>query len=148
MKYAILSKSGVVLKFYNYKVKSNNVVEVTEEQYQEINNLPVYYRAIYKDGSFSFYFIESIKRDCIVAERNAIIQKTDTPYSFPDYQESTLTTEQVSELKELRDRLRKAPQHYDACVDKENWQFRWVDEYTSGKNTNNYQLKSLTFIKW
>lgn len=103
------------------------------------------------NGEVNYLINENKKRDNIVSERDRILSYV-IPYTTCEwYREKELpniTTEELEDLKELYYRLLDMPQHYDNSVDKQNWSWKWVDEYTSGKNTNNYQLKILPFIKW
>lgn len=88
------------------------------------------------------------KRIDIVKERDSYSEKV-LPFLDTWYQEKhELTLEQIDDVKELYYRLCDAPQHYDVSDDKESWSMKFVEEYTSGKNTNNYQLKKLNFVKW
>lgn len=148
MKYLVHRSNGVMVRVQNL-LPTERHIEITDAQAEElISKLNDGYQAIVKDGLITYEYSYLNKRKEIVEERNKILTFLDIPYSLPDYRANVLTQEQADDLDELRERLRNAPQHYNDSLEKESWQFRWVPEYTSGKNTEKYQLKRLDFVKW
>lgn len=150
MKYIVLSKSGTVVKVYDCEVMSDKVVTITDEEYKEkVLSVPDFHKTRWKNGDFYHHFIPALKRESMSEERDSYIQTIKPVMENVWYQEKlNLTSEQLEDLKELYFRLLDAPQHYDVSDNQVEWTFNWVDEYTSGKNTDNYQLKRLDFIKW
>ncbi len=142
---AILNKYGKILSLTKFDKKDTKAL--SDEQVDKfLNNKNYSYFII--DDIFVEKLIISKKRLDIVVERDECLQNL-LPYFDIWYQEKLLlTTEQIEDIKELYYRLLDAPQHYDSSEDKEAWCFNFVDEYTSGKNTNKYQIKKLDFIKW
>lgn len=149
MKYLYYNKHNVAFKVTEDNSYSGlKYIIITSDQETEFNLKKNTHACIVKGGVLTYIFDTIKKRERISEERNLIISETDNPYSLPDYKTNVLSLEQREDLDELRKRLRDAPQHYDLSDDKENWTLRWVDEYTSGKNTDNYQIKRLDFIDW
>lgn len=90
---------------------------------------------------------EYFKRKTIVDFKNKELSNTDF-LMFKDAQiDYQLTSENIEDLEEYRTRLRFIDDHYDNSEDKQNWKYVFVDAYTSGKNTNKYQLLKPSFLK-
>lgn len=151
MKYLYYKKNGTMLFIKNNNDNTNyNYIEINKEQEQEVfswlsDNKTNLVKVL--NGSLCFLINELSKRSDIVRERDNLIIQTDA-YMFEDVRtEKNLTAENIEDLLEYRLRLRNMPNHYDSSTDKQTWSYVFVEVYTSGKNTNSYQLFKPEFIK-
>lgn len=137
--------------FLDIKKESNykNKIEITKEQETEV------YKALSDkkivkvvDGEIVFLVNEALKRIDIVEKRNELLEVAGRFVDRPTYfEELGLTTEEVADAKEYYLRLLRMPEAYDNSDNKQEWYFRFVDVYTSAKNSNNYQLYKPEFVK-
>lgn len=141
-------------------VNLHNTTEDITRQYIEITDEQVLsvFKAISEkkvikviDGVLTISENMNLKRSEIVLERDVILESVLPYVNSSWYREDNiegLNAEIESEIRELYQRLCDMPTHFDNSEDKQNWSYKWVDEYTSGKNTNSYQIKRLSYIKW
>lgn len=124
-------------------------LEITEEQYDntiEALSQGLVVRVV--DGEILYLVNEVKKRADIVEERNKLIDVAGRFIDRPTYTDDLgLTTDDLDNVAEYYKRLRDMPQHYDESTDKQNWSYTFVDVYTSGKNSNKYQLFKPSFVK-
>lgn len=149
MSYLYYTK-GVMLFIKNdNKCEDFSCIEISKEQEKEILNKK-------NNGYFvkvinnEVVFIEdlAIKREKIVNERNKLIDVAGRYIDRPTYTNKLgLTSEDLEDAEEYYNRLLDMPQHFDSSDDKQAWDFVFVESYTSGKNTNKYQLFKPAFIK-
>ena len=149
MKYLYHKNNGSFLMIKN--INDNSIyphIEISEEQEQEILLAKKSGKVIKViNNEYQIFINEVNKRTKLVKERNNYLLQTDA-YMFEDVRtEKSLTAEDIEDLLEYRLRLREMPNHYDVSNDKQNWSYVFVDVYTSGKNTNSYQLFKPEFIK-
>lgn len=151
--YLVYSMSGYYIDIkHNIEGVLHPFIEINEKTFDEVikaRSDGLIVKVV--NDSINYLINENKKRERIVSDRDNILDSV-IPYANSDwYRNKNLpdaTAEQLNDLEELYNRLLDMPQHYDLSDDKQSWDYRWVDEYTSGKNTNNYQLKRLDFIKW
>lgn len=149
------------MKYINYNTEGK-IFSISEQkglglsievQDSEIYTIKQYLRdpklnVIVKDGSLVYSESLHFKRKKIVDFKNKKLKESDFLISDMKAREYlNLTNEDLDDLNEYRDRLRQLDDHFDNSKDKESWSFVFVDTYTSGKNTNKYQIVKPHFIK-
>lgn len=150
MKYIEYLNTGVVIDirtkkeeavFNTKEVSDNESLEVMEHMtsgniVNVINNKIIFHVNEYK------------KRDEIVEERNALLKIAENFIDKPTYfKHLGLSVDDINDAKEYYFRLLDMPQSYDNSDDKQSWDFIFVDKYTSGKNSDTYQILKPEFIK-
>lgn len=149
--YLYYKKSGFMAAIKETNISQGDFIEITEKQVSDILNWQIEDSTnIIKviDGEIKFIINETNKRQKIVQERNELLAIAERFVDRPTYTSKLgLTTEDLEDAEEYYIRLLDMPQHFDASDDKQNWKYVFVDVYTSGKNTDKYQLFKPSFVK-
>ena len=150
MKYLYHRTDGVFLMIKDTNESTNYPhVEITDSEAENIllaKDAGKIIKVI--DGKYLILVNEITKRQKIVKERNELLIVVERFIDRPTYTNKLgLTIEDLEDAKEYYIRLLDMPQHFDTSDDKQNWQYVFIDVYTSGKNTNNYQLFKPSFVK-
>lgn len=149
MSYLYYNKGVMVFIKNDNAYQDLDCIEISKEKEIEIlnkKNNGYFVKVLNNEVVFIKDF--SIKRKDIVNFKNQKLSETDylvSDQGARDYLE--LTTDDINDLNEYRDRLRRMDDHFDDSDDKDSWEYVFVDVYTSGKNTNSYQLVKPSFVK-
>lgn len=143
------SKSGSFIILTAIKPNDSLFLELTDKQHEEVKAANAAHEIIKViDGNIHYFKNEGLERAKMVAERNELLEIAGRFVDRPTYFEALgLSNDDIEDAKEYYIRLLAMPQHYDNSEDKQGWFYEFVEIYTSGKNTNSYQLMKPSFVK-
>lgn len=149
--YLYYKEDGMIAGISDVKLREPfryNHIEITLEQHRIIRNKKDTEIVYVIDGEIVLRQNIKSKREQLVEERDELLNEMSHYRNDPKYQAKLgLTSEDLEDLDEYWERLLDMPQHFDASDNQYDWCYKFVDVYTSGKNTNTYQLFRPKFIK-
>lgn len=148
MYYLEFTDAGSYTALKSSNKTSLNIMEITVEQKEKVLKALAEKKDIKViDGKIIFEINEGVKRFKIEQETKVLLEEAGRYIDKPTlHTKLNLTSDDVAKLQEYYYRLIDILDHYDASKDKKGWSYVFVDSYTSGKNSNKYQLLKPEFI--